>query len=101
VDCGNRQRRLFPWHATKSVLSRYPTDLIVEVFDTNGWLDSLALAGVSIGWSARMAVSRGRSTFRTGVDEDKLKAEFKEGMLFVHLPKTEKAKSKAIEVKVE
>jgi len=36
-----------------------------------------------------------------GVDEDKLKAEFKEGMLLVHLPKTEKAKPKAIEVKVE
>lgn len=36
-----------------------------------------------------------------GVDEEKLKAEFKEGMLLVHLPKTEKAKSKAIEVKVE
>jgi HSP20 family protein len=36
-----------------------------------------------------------------GVDEDKLKAEFKDGMLMVHLPKTEKAKSRAIEVKVE
>jgi hypothetical protein len=70
------------------------------VFDTNGWLDSLASAGVSIGWSARLAVSCGRSTFRTGVDEEKLKAGFKE-VLFVHLPKTEKAKSKAIEVKVE
>ena len=37
----------------------------------------------------------------SGVDEEKLKAEFKEGMLLVHLPKTEKAKTKAIEVKVE
>jgi HSP20 family protein len=36
-----------------------------------------------------------------GVDEGKLKAEFKDGMLLVHLPKTEKAKTKAIEVKVE
>lgn len=36
-----------------------------------------------------------------GVDEEKLKAEFKEGMLVVHLPKTEKAKTKAIEVRVE
>lgn len=36
-----------------------------------------------------------------GVDEEKLKAEFKDGMLLVHLPKTEKAKTKAIEVKVE
>ncbi len=36
-----------------------------------------------------------------GVDEDKLRAEFKEGMLLVHLPKTEKARPKAIEVKVE
>ena len=36
-----------------------------------------------------------------GVDEEKLKAEFKEGMLLVRLPKTEKAKTKAIEVKVE
>ncbi len=36
-----------------------------------------------------------------GVDEQKLRAEFKDGMLLVHLPKTEKAKTKAIEVKVE
>ena len=36
-----------------------------------------------------------------GVDEEKLNAEFKEGMLLVHLPKTEKARTKAIEVKVE
>jgi HSP20 family protein len=35
------------------------------------------------------------------VAEDKLKAEFKDGMLLVHLPKTEKPKPKAIEVKVE
>jgi HSP20 family protein len=46
------------------------------------------------------------SFFRTfeipeGVDESKLKAEFKDGVLTVHLPKTEKAVSKAIEVKVE
>ncbi len=36
-----------------------------------------------------------------GVDQDKLKAEFKDGLLVVHLPKTEKARSKAVEVKVE
>ena len=36
-----------------------------------------------------------------GVDEEKLRAEFKEGMLLVHLPKTEKAKTRAIEVRVE
>jgi HSP20 family protein len=35
------------------------------------------------------------------VSEDKLKAEFKDGMLLVHLPKAEKPKPKAIEVKVE
>jgi HSP20 family protein len=35
------------------------------------------------------------------ISEDKLKAEFKDGMLFVHLPKSEHAKPKAIEVKVE
>ncbi len=35
------------------------------------------------------------------VSEDKLKAEFKDGMLLVHLPKTEKPKPKAIEVKVD
>ncbi len=34
------------------------------------------------------------------VDETKVKAEFKDGLMFVHLPKTEKAKPKAIEVKV-
>jgi HSP20 family protein len=36
-----------------------------------------------------------------GVDEEKVKAEFKDGMLLVHLPKTEKARTKVIEVKVE
>ncbi|HWB97031.1 MAG TPA: Hsp20/alpha crystallin family protein, partial [Bryobacteraceae bacterium] len=33
--------------------------------------------------------------------DDNVKAEFKEGMLFVHLPKSEKARPKAVEVKVE
>lgn len=35
------------------------------------------------------------------VADDKVKAEFKDGMLLVHLPKSEKAKPKAVEVKVE
>ena len=35
------------------------------------------------------------------VDESIVKAEFKDGLLLVHLPKSEKAKPKAIEVKVE
>jgi HSP20 family protein len=34
------------------------------------------------------------------VAEDNVKAEFKDGMLWVHLPKTEKPKPKSIEVKV-
>ena len=34
------------------------------------------------------------------IDEDKVKAEFKEGVLNLHLPKSEKAKPKAIDVKV-
>lgn len=34
------------------------------------------------------------------VDETKVRAEFKEGVLNLHLPKSEKAKPKAIEVKV-
>jgi len=34
------------------------------------------------------------------VDEEKVKAEFKDGILNLHLPKSEKAKPKAIEVKV-
>ncbi len=40
-------------------------------------------------------------TLPDDVSEDKLKAEFKDGMLLVHLPKAEKPKPKAIEVKVE
>ena len=34
------------------------------------------------------------------IDEDKVKAEFKEGVLNLSLPKSEKAKPKAIDVKV-
>jgi HSP20 family protein len=34
------------------------------------------------------------------IDEDKVKAEFKEGVLNLSLPKSEKAKPKAIEVKI-
>lgn len=34
------------------------------------------------------------------VDDTKVKAEFKDGVLHLHLPKSEKAKPKAIEVKV-
>lgn len=33
--------------------------------------------------------------------EDKIRAEFKDGMLLVHLPKAEKPKPKAVEVKVQ
>lgn len=34
------------------------------------------------------------------VDEGKIKAEFKDGLLNVHLPKSEKAKPRAVEVKI-
>jgi HSP20 family protein len=34
------------------------------------------------------------------VDEEKVKAEFKDGILKLQLPKSEKARPKAIEVKV-
>lgn len=39
-------------------------------------------------------------TLPGGVSEGKITADFKDGMLEVHLPKDEKAKPKAIEVKV-
>jgi HSP20 family protein len=39
-------------------------------------------------------------TLPEGADGTKVGAEFKEGVLKVHLPKTEKAKAKAVEVKV-
>jgi HSP20 family protein len=34
------------------------------------------------------------------VDDSKVSAEFKDGLLYLHVPKSEKAKPKAIEVKV-
>ncbi len=39
-------------------------------------------------------------TLPDNVDDTKVRAEFKDGLLYVRLPKTEKAKPKAIEVKV-
>jgi HSP20 family protein len=39
-------------------------------------------------------------TLPENVAEDKVRAEFRDGMLTLHLPKTEKAKPKAIEVSV-
>lgn len=39
-------------------------------------------------------------TLPEDVAEDNIQAEFKDGMLMIHLPKTEKPKPKAIEVKV-
>ena len=36
-----------------------------------------------------------------GTDGSKVKAEFKDGILKVHLPKTEETKSKSLEVKVQ
>jgi HSP20 family protein len=38
-------------------------------------------------------------TLPDDVDEEKLRADFREGVLSVHLPKSEKAKPRAIEVK--
>ncbi|MDP1589678.1 MAG: Hsp20/alpha crystallin family protein [Prosthecobacter sp.] len=40
-------------------------------------------------------------TLPEAVSGDKVSAEFKDGMLTVHLPKDEKAKPKTIEVKVQ
>lgn len=40
-------------------------------------------------------------TLPEGADGEKVTAEFKDGMLKVHLPKTEQAKAKAVAVKVE
>jgi HSP20 family protein len=39
-------------------------------------------------------------TLPEAVDDSAVKAEFKDGVLNLHLPKTEKVKPKAIEVKV-
>ncbi len=39
-------------------------------------------------------------TLPEGADSGHISADFKDGVLWVHLPKTEKAKAKAIEVKV-
>ena len=42
-----------------------------------------------------------RFTLPEGVDATKINAEFKDGLLCVHLPKSETAKPKAVEVKVQ
>jgi HSP20 family protein len=41
-----------------------------------------------------------RFTLPDSVDETQVKAEFKDGILYLHLPKTEKAKPRAIEVRM-
>jgi HSP20 family protein len=41
-----------------------------------------------------------RFTLPDSVDESQVKAEFKDGILALHLPKTEKAKPRAIEVRM-
>lgn len=40
-------------------------------------------------------------TLPDGVEEDKIEADFKDGMLYLHLPKSAMAKPKAIEVAVK
>jgi HSP20 family protein len=53
-------------------------------------------------FSERWAGSFSRSlALPPGVDSEKVKATFKNGVLEVHLPKTQQAKGKRIEVKVE
>jgi HSP20 family protein len=42
-----------------------------------------------------------RFTMPEGIDSSKVAAEFKDGLLLIHLPKDEKAKPKSIEVKVQ
>jgi HSP20 family protein len=49
-------------------------------------------------WAGRFERS---FTLPTGVDADKVRATFKNGILEVHLPKVEKAKGKKVEIKVE
>src|SRR5215471_8867562 len=40
-------------------------------------------------------------TLPDGADSTRLRAEFKDGLLKIHMPKTEKTKAKQIEIKVE
>lgn len=42
-----------------------------------------------------------RFTMPEGIDSSKVAAEFKDGLLVIHIPKDEKAKPKSIEVKVQ
>jgi hypothetical protein len=63
--------------------------------------------GSTICWKRFHRVERSYGTFvrSFALPEDttgeNIKAEFKEGMLYVHVPKSEKARPKAIEVKVD
>jgi len=57
-------------------------------------------------WKKHHRVERSYGSFARsftvpdGVDETKVTAEFKDGMLNLHLPKSERAKPKAIDVKI-
>jgi HSP20 family protein len=42
-----------------------------------------------------------RFTLPDGVDEESLRAEFKDGMLWLHLPKSTKAQPRAVEVEIK
>jgi HSP20 family molecular chaperone IbpA len=54
-----------------------------------------------IGSSEPMVPLCGVLRLPEGTDGSKVKAEFKDGILKVHLPKTEETKSKSLEVKVQ
>lgn len=96
-DLFERFNRMWGFPASRSKGSQ-------EIMTTSDWLPPVEISETDKELLIKVERFYGsftRSfTVPDNADEDKISADFKEGMLYVHLQKTEKAKPKAKEIQV-